>query len=318
MKTASRVVLLLLLTGSFHVLSQNVSAQCACPAVVRTPESEYRSASAVFVGVVTDILVSESSPDIVSVRFTVQEAFKGVSGSEVVVQTGSTPEKCGVNFIKGESFLVYAFGPSLQTNLCSRTRKTSAAGEDLAYLRGLIEKAVIREDFSQSSSNFEVIKGGRWYVSNGRYLLTNARSCSDINGNISVHKTVVSGDFTLETEAAAKPSTSAWNDVSILFNYQDGVNYYFASFNESNDGKTNGIFRIKDGQLVELVNFGSTTTASTDTLHKIVIERKGTTINVTRDGVLLGTAADATFSGGRVGYGTRNDEATFDNLKVTQ
>src|SRR5262245_51732739 len=76
------------------------------------------------------------------VRFAIKEAWNGVSAGEkeIEVETGLGGGDCGYGFERGEDYLVYAYrSPQgrLTTGICSRTRRLSAAEEDLAYLRSL-------------------------------------------------------------------------------------------------------------------------------------------------------------------------------------
>lgn len=124
-------------------LSVEVSA-CSClgrPA----PCEAYWKASAIFAGTVTDI--SGVSGKKVGyglsrrlVRFSVNEAFLGVNGTEAEVKTGLGDADCGYGFRQGGQYLVYAYRQkdgSLYTGICSRTRPLSEAADDLAYIRGL-------------------------------------------------------------------------------------------------------------------------------------------------------------------------------------
>ncbi len=176
--------------------------------------------------------------------------------------------------------------------------------------------ALISEDFSASANNFTVESGGTWSVSSGKYMLTNtAKDVTAPNGNISVHKTsLAAGDFTLSADASAKASSSSWDDFAIAYNYQDIDNYYFASFNEKDDDNTNGVFKVEDGVVTQIANFSSLITA--ETTYNIKVEKTGDTTKVYRNGSLLSTVKDSTFNGGKVGFGSRNNPATFDNLKV--
>lgn len=173
----------------------------------------------------------------------------------------------------------------------------------------------ISENFSSSTSNFSVESGGSWQVSGGQYQLRNTASASDAsNGNISVHKTSVPTNFTLTADASAVSSSSSWDDFSVIFNYQNRDNYYFASFNESDDDQTNGIFKVVGGVTTQIANFDSTIAAGTT--YKIKVEKQNDTIRVYRDNALQATVRDSAFSGGKVGFGSRNNAATFDNLIV--
>lgn len=94
-------------------------------------------------------------------HFLVEEPFKGINVSEVDVVTGGGGGDCGVNFIVGERYLVYAYksqgdalsssisrtviggNPStkigaLSTSICSRTNLLSRAQDEIELLRALI------------------------------------------------------------------------------------------------------------------------------------------------------------------------------------
>lgn len=175
---------------------------------------------------------------------------------------------------------------------------------------------LIDESFVSSAANFTVARGGIWTVTGGKYVLTSAATTGVGNGNISVHNTSVSGVYTLSADASATSNTSSpWDDFSILFNYQDANNYYYVSLNESNDASTSGIFKIAGGVITQLADITTLLTAGTTYAVKIV--RDGSAITVSRNGVQIATATDATFTSGKVGFGTLNNGASFDNLVVS-
>lgn len=175
---------------------------------------------------------------------------------------------------------------------------------------------LISENFTVSASNFSVVRGGTWTVTSGTYRLTNPdNSLSVGNGNISVHNTNVAGDFVLTADGSVASTSNAFNDFSILFGYQDTNNYYFASFNESNDANTSGIFRVSGGTQTQIADITNLITPGTT--YAVKIERAGDLIKVYRNSVLLASATDSTFTSGKVGFGSRNDACTFDNLIVT-
>ena len=151
----------------------------------------------------------------------------------------------------------------------------------------------------------------------GTYQITTAETTNppDLNTR-SVHNTTVTGDFTLTVDCKVTGTSSTWNDFAIIFGWQDASNYYFFSSNESNDGATSGIFKVVGGTSTELADI--TTMITPDTTYACKVERSGNTINVYRNDVLLATATDSTYTSGKVGFGTKKDKATFDNLIVTQ
>lgn len=126
------------------VLFAGEANACSCfgtPA----PCQAYSEASAVFAGTVSyssTVTLNEGnySRSQRVVRFTIDEAFRGVSGTEAEVLTGLGDADCGYGFRLGGQYLVYAHrqkDDKLYTGICSRTRPMSDAVEDLAYMRGL-------------------------------------------------------------------------------------------------------------------------------------------------------------------------------------
>jgi enterochelin esterase-like enzyme len=173
--------------------------------------------------------------------------------------------------------------------------------------------AAINEDCS-SIGNFNKVRGGTWNSSNSKCVLTGAAtSCSGPLCNLLIHKTAINGDFILTAEAGATPTSSNWDDFVIAFSYRDVNNYFYASFNETTDNNTNGIFKVENGTTTKVGNFSAVTTAAA---HQIKIEKDGYEIRVTRDGELLGKAEDFNFTSGSLGFGSFNNNASFDNLVV--
>jgi len=72
----------------------------------------------------------------VLVTFAVTEGWKGASQPTIVVRTPASSASCGVDFVEGQHYLVYAQENEgqLQVNQCSRTKELDQASEDLAAL----------------------------------------------------------------------------------------------------------------------------------------------------------------------------------------
>ncbi len=176
--------------------------------------------------------------------------------------------------------------------------------------------ATICEAFATTPGTF-TFTGGAWASAQGKLRLTNAATTGQTTGNenLAMHNTNVANNWDLTVEGKAISSNNAFDDFSVVFNYQNATNYYFASFNESNDGNTNGIFRIVNGVQTELVDFATTITPGT--AYDIKVARRGNVYEVFRDDQKVGTATDAAFTSGKVGLGSRNNEVEFDNLVVT-
>jgi hypothetical protein len=174
----------------------------------------------------------------------------------------------------------------------------------------------IIDDSCSSLANFTKISGGTWSSTNGQCALTSPASVSSGIGNLLVHNTAITGDFILTASGSATATANSWDDFAIIFNYQNSTNYYYASFNESNNDTTNGIFKVVNGTHTQIADFSAVTAAGT--MQSIKVERIGSSIKVYRGSTSMGQATDSSFSGGKVGFGTTNNSANFDNLKVVK
>lgn len=176
---------------------------------------------------------------------------------------------------------------------------------------------LIHEGFSAPPGDVLAVAGGTWGVASGRYVLSAPADGGEAvaNANLAVHTTVVTGDFVLRASAGTTPTDSPFNDFSVVFGYRDPADYWFAGFSERNDGNTSGIFRVVGGARTELADIATPIVAGT--LYPIRIERQGAAIRVFRSEEQVASVSDPTLGDGRVGFGSRNDGATFDDLVVT-
>ena len=131
---------------------------CTC-AGSGSPCDNYGSASAVFVGTVVSVRQKERPKDVATARrdedaglsdwgstfykFSVEQPYLGVAGTEVEILTGSGGGDCGYRFTIGQRYLVYAYRSktNLNTSICTRTKPFSQADEDLAFLGTLSSAA---------------------------------------------------------------------------------------------------------------------------------------------------------------------------------
>lgn len=157
------VVLLLGILIVVSLASQTANA-CSCGGPGAPCES-YGAASAVFAGTVISTREgprpkrgerSEVDWTPRAVKFSVEQPYLGVAGTEVEVFTGRGGGDCGYGFQIGQRYLVYAYRnqDKLTTSICTRTKLFSNATEDLAFLGTLssarpgvtIHGSVIRQE----------------------------------------------------------------------------------------------------------------------------------------------------------------------------
>ncbi len=178
----------------------------------------------------------------------------------------------------------------------------------------LLSMVQISEHF-EDENTFMIPFEGTWEMLGSGYELTVPLTYTTTHlNNRSLQDWSIYGDFVATTDARAYPTTGAWDDFAVIFGWQDPGNYYFASFNESNNGTTKGIFKVQGGVSTQLADITSAFTAGTT--YKIKVERTGSSIKVYRDGTLQATASDSTFTHGRLGFGSTSSAARFDNLVV--
>lgn len=126
-----------ILLGVLFVITLAGAKAHACSCVApRSPCDSYGTASAVFVGTVI-------SGERGAFKFSVEQAYSGVSGTQVEVFTGIGGGDCGYHFETGRRYLVYAYlhKDKLGTNICTRTKPFEIAREDLAFLGRLSSAA---------------------------------------------------------------------------------------------------------------------------------------------------------------------------------
>lgn len=136
---AGSIFLALVMTLSLVFLGASPARACSCAGTWDTKE-EFRRSDAVFSGEVVEVgeLPAEQwnpkdpgMPLLAPVTFDVKGAWKGVAGDSVVVHGQGPGASCGLDFERGETYLVFAGGAGedgdgpLQTGLCSSTRQAS-------------------------------------------------------------------------------------------------------------------------------------------------------------------------------------------------
>ena len=149
----NRSRLLYLCATVFAMLLCAPVAALACSCSQERPSCEdFGSSRAVFVGKVVGAKEQreEKNEDgttttyqVGEIYFSVEQSFLGVKSSRIVIHSGTGGADCGYWFLKGERYLVYAYGESMDslgTNICTRTKPLEAAEEDLDFLRTMPRK----------------------------------------------------------------------------------------------------------------------------------------------------------------------------------
>lgn len=159
--------------------SPTTSYACSCMAPISVQE-ELTKNSAVFSGKVIDILdvnknnKIQSSADPIAFLFEVDEAWKGIDQTQVIVYTERDSASCGYPFTINDEYMVYAneIEGQLKTNICSRTANLSSAFADIEEL-GFGEKPTehVNLEFEAKSIEGEV-STNNFFIDNVSYVIS--------------------------------------------------------------------------------------------------------------------------------------------------
>ncbi|EGQ27937.1 hypothetical protein HMPREF9372_0045 [Sporosarcina newyorkensis 2681] len=135
------IILFIIPTSFVFNYLPNTSYACSCvePGTVK---EEMTQSSAVFSGKVIEIADKnqnnsmQSSADPIAVVFEVEESWKGINQTQVVVYTERSSASCGFEFSLHNEYLFYAHENTgnLNASICSRTTLLSAADQDMQDL----------------------------------------------------------------------------------------------------------------------------------------------------------------------------------------
>lgn len=100
------------------------------------PAKAFAEADAVFIGKVVSFQLTGEAFSPRLAKFSVAKIWKGERMAVSEILTPNNSAACGYEFIVGEEYVVYAYeyDGKLHTNLCTRTRATRFAMDDLKYL----------------------------------------------------------------------------------------------------------------------------------------------------------------------------------------
>jgi len=146
---------LILLSVATVLLTLSISDVKACDCMFggSPPCEEYWRSEAVFAGKVikkSTFYAEEGEGNSrykyqqMLVRFSIEQAFKGVAGDEVEIVTGLGGGDCGYHFKDGERYVVYAIRSGrdksrLYAGICNRIKLVAEAEADFAYFRAIPE-----------------------------------------------------------------------------------------------------------------------------------------------------------------------------------
>lgn len=129
-------------------------------------------------------------------------------------------------------------------------------------------------------------------------------------------------DVTIDARVKSlRPSTLKGRDVVVVFGWRDDTHFYYAHLSNDSNGTThNVIMKVHGDQRTALQSPARPEARLSDGWHNVRVEHRADgTIRVFHGDrtVPLMTAHDPDYPSGRVGLGTFDDTAEFDDVKVT-
>lgn len=176
----------------------------------------------------------------------------------------------------------------------------------------------IDQDFSSGIDGLVPELGGQWdwNSGSGRYELTDSDNSQPAGtlSNLGIHEMIYTGDYTVSGSIQVVGWAGNFDDVALVFGYQSPGNYYYVSLAETNNGNLHGLFKVENGTGVQLKDFDVATSFTEDTYYVVGVERSGSQIVIWVDGTQVSSYTDSTFVGGQVGFGSKDNNAEFDDL----
>ncbi len=189
--------------------------------------------------------------------------------------------------------------------------------------------ATFREDFEQGFDRWEPTAAQNWKLSDdrdGKVLDLFDKTARTKPPHRSPFNFVLLKEHafgTFHATAKVKTTTKSYGhrDIVFIFGYQDDAHFYYVHFGEKADPHSGQIF-IVDGADRKKISTKETTGIpwKDDTWHTIQVtrDREGF-IKVFFDDLkeTVLEAKDTTFGAGRIGLGSFDDTARFDDLEIT-
>ncbi len=133
-------------------------------------------------------------------------------------------------------------------------------------------------------------------------------------GEYTVLDSIFSSDMIISADIKSleKININPMADAALIINYQDDNNYYFGSINATSG--QSGIYKVENGSASLLKQLDIALT--NDTLS-YAFENKNGMLIFYENGAKIDSIMDTSFTGGKVGLGTLDDAASFDNISIS-
>jgi hypothetical protein len=187
---------------------------------------------------------------------------------------------------------------------------------------------LLSEDFEKGADRWEPTDSAGWKIADGPtgkcYSQFQKKSAYTPPHRSPFHiallKGIVVEDFVLEAKVQSTVKDYPHRDACLFFGYQDASHFYYAHLGKKTDPQAHQIMIVNGAPRTKITVKNNEGTDWTDNWHSVRVVRKVAdgTIEVYFDDMKTPcmTASDKTFAWGRVGLGTFDDTANWDDVRL--
>jgi hypothetical protein len=131
----------------------------------------------------------------------------------------------------------------------------------------------------------------------------------------SLIKNYIYSNFTFKCKLRCDaPVNVRYRDVVIIFGYQDDTHFYYVQFSNISDDLHNAIMLVNGEYRMRINKDIPEPVLKDQAFHNVEVKRENEKIEVYYDSKLLMQAEDNTFPSGKLGIGSYDDTASFDDV----
>jgi acetyl esterase/lipase len=208
-----------------------------------------------------------------------------------------------------------------------RTNGQAAEFLDL-YLGGSDLPLLAAEDFDAGTERWETTDASAWKVEGSgggaRFALIKDKSSYEppvrSPHNIALLRGVEAADFVLDARVRSTKKDYGHRDLCLFFGYRDPSHFYYAHLAKAADPHAHSVFLVDGKPRVSIATERTAGIAWDDAWHRVRVRREAASgkIEVFFDDLTkpILRAEDRTFPAGRIGIGSFDDTAEFDDIRL--
>ena len=173
-----------------------------------------------------------------------------------------------------------------------------------------------------NADNYTKLTASRWETTDESGNIVFSINTSDITpngdrmGEYVLYNLATYSQFDISCKARSDEdlTTNTYGDYGIIFGYVDADNYYYVLFNSNS--ASNQMFSVVNGTRTEIASYAGALITD-NAFHTIRVRYESNTITAYFDGTAVMTASGVTVPQGKLGFGSYNDAASFDDVTIT-